>query len=61
MNKWLELILGLLLVTIPLGLALSSWPIWWTNALVVLTGGLFWGLLGLGILFILLGIADLKG
>ncbi|MSS75309.1 hypothetical protein EXS73_03840 [Candidatus Pacearchaeota archaeon] len=61
MNKWLELVLGLLLVTIPLGLALSTWPTWWTSALTVLIGGLFWGLVGLGVLFLLLGIADVKG
>jgi hypothetical protein len=60
MNKWLELMVGLILVLVPLSLALSTWPLWWANALIVLTGGLFWGIVGLGVLFILLGIADLK-
>ncbi|MBM3230330.1 hypothetical protein FJZ22_01585 [Candidatus Pacearchaeota archaeon] len=61
MNKWLEILLGLILIIVPVGLALSTWPLWWTNALIVLTGGLFWGLIGLGLLFLLLGISDLKG
>lgn len=61
MNKWLELLLGLILIIVPIGLALGTWPTWWTSALTVLTGGIFWALVGLGVLLVLLGIADLKG
>ena len=61
MNKWIELLVGLILVIAPILLAVVVWPTWWVSALAVLKGGLFWGLVGIGALFILLGISDLKG
>jgi hypothetical protein len=61
MNKWIELLLGLILVIVPICLATIVWPSWWEASLAVLKGGIFWGLVGLGGLFILLGISDLKG
>lgn len=61
MNKWVELLLGLILVIVPFILATMVWPNWWTASIDVLIGGIFWGLVGLGALFILLGISDLKG
>lgn len=61
MNKWLELLIGLILVIVPIVLAVMVWPSWWAHALSVLVGGIFWCLVGLGALFILLGISDLKG
>ena len=61
MNKWVELLLGLILVIAPIVLALQVWPSWWESALNFLIGGLFWGIVGIGALFILLGISDLKG
>lgn len=61
MNKWLELLIGLILVVIPIILATVTWPSWWTSALEFLKGGIFWGIVGIGALFILLGISDLKG
>lgn len=61
MNKWLELLFGLILVIVPIFLSVVVWPTWWTNALSVLLGGVFWFIVGLGALFILLGISDLKG
>ena len=61
MNKWLELLVGLILVIVPILLAVLVWPSWWTSALSVLTGGIFWAIVGIGALFILLGISDLKG
>ncbi|MDP1696000.1 MAG: hypothetical protein Q8L29_03740 [archaeon] len=61
MNKWLELFVGLIFVI----LAVSLWVMnYWglgTAALEVLKGGLMWMILGLGALFILLGISDVKG
>ena len=60
MNKWLELLIGLLLVT-------GSIYVWGMNyldlgtaALMVLKGGITWGALGMGALFLLLGISDLR-
>ena len=61
MNKWLELLIGLILVIGAIILALSVWPSWWISALEVLKGTIFWAIVGIGILFILLGISDLKG
>ena len=61
MNKWLEIFLGLIFVIIPIILAVLVWPSWWTVSLAVLEGGIFLGLVGLGALFILLGISDIKG
>ncbi len=61
MNKWLEILLGLIFVIVPIILAVLVWPSWWTAALDVLKGSIFWGLVGLGALFILLGISDIKG
>ena len=60
MNKWTELLVGLILVILPIVLATLTWTSWWTAALVFLKGALFWGIVGIGLLFILLAIADLK-
>ena len=61
MNKWLELLIGLILIIIPIVVWLqNSWG-FGTAALEVLKGGLIWFVLMLGILFVLLGISDLKG
>lgn len=65
MNKWLELLVGLFFVVVPIIIAFYSqaWGIWnfWTAAGEFFKGGLFWGIVGIGALFILLGISDLKG
>jgi TRAP-type C4-dicarboxylate transport system permease small subunit len=67
MNKWLELILGLILIIVPIIIAWFS-PMWWGDfwnfraaAWEFLKGGVFWFLVMIGVLFILLGISDLKG
>ena len=60
MNKWLEILLGLILVVGAI-LVAFCFTSWFAAALMVLKGGLLWALLGLGLLFILLGISDLKG
>jgi hypothetical protein len=64
MNKWLELIFGLILV---IGMLLfsfysQSWGSWdfWSPAISLLKGGIFWAILGVGFVLILLGINDLK-
>ena len=65
MNKWVELLLGLILVIGAIVVAFYSqaWGAWnfWSAAGVVFKGGLFWLIAGIGALFILLGISDLKG
>jgi len=68
MNKWLELLLGLVLVIgmILVGYYSQSWVLldkslnFWNSAWVVLKGGVFWFVIMMGVLFILLGISDLK-
>lgn len=58
MNKWLELLLGLILVIAGI---LIWFYFWGPAALAFLQGAIVWFLIGLGALFILLGISDLKG
>ena len=65
MDKWSELLLGLVLVIVPIVVAFYSqtWGRWnfLTPAWTLLKGGLFWMIVMVGVLFILLGISDLKG
>ena len=65
MNKWSELLLGLIFVIVPIIVAWYSqtWGIWnfWNAAGIFFKGGLFWLITMIGVLFILLGISDLKG
>ncbi len=60
MNKWLEIILGLILVILPV----YTWGVnlWGMGdaALIFLKGGLVWAVLLIGLLFLLIGISDLK-
>jgi glucose dehydrogenase len=60
MNKWLEILVGLVLV-IGTIIIVFEHPSYLSAALVVLKGGVLWALFGIGILFILLGISELKG
>lgn len=64
MNKWTELIAGLLLVIVPIWIAFYSqaWEAWnfWSAAGTFFKGGLFWAIVMIGVLFLLLGISDLK-
>jgi len=65
MNKWAELLFGLILVIVPIIIAFYSqaWGVlnFWAAAGEFLKGGIFWFIVGIGSLFILLGISDLKG
>ena len=65
MNKWAELLLGLILIVGAIVVAWYSqtWGIWnfWSAAGEFFKGGLFWFVAMLGVLFVLLGISDLKG
>ena len=61
MNKWVEILLGLILVV----LAVLAWGynIWGvgTAAFEFFKGGLIWFIIMIGLLFLMLGISDLKG
>jgi len=66
MNKWLEILLGLILVVVAIVVAWYS-PIWWGSfwnfkhaAWEFLKGGVFWLVIIVGLLFLMLGISDLK-
>jgi hypothetical protein len=69
MNKWLEILGGLILVIVPIVIAFYSqaWTAWgisldfWNSAWVVLKGGIFWAVVGVGALLVLLGLSELKG
>ncbi|MEK6908983.1 MAG: hypothetical protein AABX23_02950 [Nanoarchaeota archaeon] len=64
MNKWSELLVGLILVVGAILVAYYSqnWGAWnfWNAAGEFFKGGLFWIITMIGVLFILLGISDLK-
>lgn len=64
MNKWSELLLGLVLVLGAILVAYYSqgWGAWnfWNAAGEFFKGGVFWLVAMIGALFILLGISDLK-
>lgn len=59
MNKWLELLLGLVLVVGTIVVALQ-YPTMGTAAWEFFKGGLVWFVGLIGLLFLLLGISDLR-
>jgi hypothetical protein len=63
MNKWLELILGLILLVGVVALVLPGMPLqsWGVAALTVLKGGLAWIVAIIGLILIILGISEIKG
>ena len=71
MNKWLEILIGLILIIgiILVGFysSIYAWTIFgkslnlWGAAWILLKGGVFWFVIMIGVLFILLGISDLRG
>jgi TRAP-type C4-dicarboxylate transport system permease small subunit len=67
MNKWAELLFGLILVIAAIWITWFS-GIWWGEfwnfkhaAWEFLKGGVFWFVVMIGFLFILLGISEIKG
>lgn len=70
MNKWVEILLGLVLIIGMILLAFYSSVFGWTlfgkslNFLsagwIFLRGGIFWLVILIGLLFLMLGISDLK-
>lgn len=60
MNKWLEVLLGLILVIAPIVLAIN-YAAWGTAAAQFIKGGIIVGVILIGLLFLMLGISDLKG
>jgi hypothetical protein len=62
MNKWAEILLGLILLVGSVALVLPNMPMasWGISALELLKGGIVWIVILVGLLFIILGISDLK-
>ena len=64
MNKWVEILLGLILIIVSITVAFYSqvWGAWnfWSAAGTFFKGGLFWFIVMIGSLFVLLGISDLR-
>lgn len=70
MNKWVELLVGLIFVVGAILLAWASSTYNWVwfgkdfnflhSAWIFLKGGLFWFVISVGVLLIILGINDLK-
>ena len=69
MNKWIEIIVGLILIIGAILAAFYSqnWTVlgkslnFWNSAWIFLKGGIFWFVVMIGVLFVLLGISDLRG
>ena len=67
MNKWFELLAGLILIIIPMyvGFYSATWfgASWnfWIAAGEFFKGAVFWFVVMIGVLFVLLGISDIKG
>lgn len=65
MNKWAEILIGLILIIVPVIVAFMTYGIGrWDFAVPAwnfLKGGFFWFVVMIGALFVLLGISDLKG
>ena len=62
MNKWLEILFGLILVIAPIYIAWGGvFPSFGTAAIQFLKGGIVWMVILVGLLFVMLGISDLKG
>jgi len=60
MNKWLELLVGLALIIVPVYVSWIVFPSVGTATLNFLKGGVVWFVIMIGLLFVLLGISDLK-
>ncbi|MEI6058662.1 MAG: hypothetical protein WCP89_02725 [archaeon] len=60
MNKFLEILLGLILLIVPIyGWIVNMWGVG-AAATTFFKGGLVWMLILIGALFLMLGISDLK-
>ncbi|MFA5857415.1 MAG: hypothetical protein WC867_08695 [Candidatus Pacearchaeota archaeon] len=62
MNKWIEILLGLILIIGPIVLVLPGMPLhlWGLAALELIKGGIVVLVVLVGLLFLMLGISDLR-
>ena len=61
MDKWLEILLGLILLLVPIALVFPGMPLesWGQDAIAFLKGGITWIVILIGLLLVVLGINDL--
>jgi len=62
MNKWIEILLGLILIVVPVAIILPGMPLasWGVAALEFIKGGVVVFIILIGLLFLMLGISDLR-
>lgn len=62
MNKWAEILIGLILFVGAIALVFPDMPLasWGSAALTFLKGGLVWLVILIGLVLLILGINDLK-
>jgi hypothetical protein len=58
MNKWLEILIGLIFVIVPIYTWAMNYYGFGTAALEFLKGGIVWFVIMIGLLFLMLGISD---
>jgi hypothetical protein len=59
MNKWVELLVGLILIVLAV-VVVFQFPSWREAAIKVLKGTIVFAVFLIGLLFVVLGISDLK-
>jgi len=60
MNKFVEILIGLVLLILPIYVWIIDFAGFGDSALIVLKGGIVWGFLLVGIIFLLIGLSSLK-
>lgn len=60
MNKWLELLIGLVFIIAPLAIAITNVGGWGSATISFLKGAVIIFAVLIGLLFLMLGISDLK-
>ncbi len=60
MNKIIEILVGLVLLILPIYVWILNWQGFGVAALEFLKGGLMWLIILVGLLFLIIGISDLK-
>ena len=60
MNKWIEILLGLILIVAAVYVCMTNLWTLGTAALIFLKGGIVWLVILIGLLFLMLGISDFR-
>ncbi len=60
MNKYLEILIGLILLLVPIYMWIDNTAGFGTAAILFLKGGLVWIFIGIGAMFLIIGLSDLK-